>query len=87
MYLFLAVLGRCCCKPRLFSSCAAQASRFGVFSCRRAQALAHVSFSSRGWQALEHRLSSRGACKCLVALRHVKSSRTGHRTHEAHIGR
>ena len=48
------------CERELFSSCGAPASHCGGFSCG-AQALGHVGFSSCGFWALEHRLSSRGA--------------------------
>ena len=58
-YLFLAVLGLCCC---------ARASHCGGFSCCRAQALGARApvvvargLSSCGWWALERRLSSCGA--------------------------
>ena len=45
----------------LLSSCGAQASHCGDFSCCRAQALGHVGFSSCGSQASKQRLNSRGA--------------------------
>ena len=50
-----------CSNWELLSSCGAQASHCGDFSCCRAQALGHVGFSSCGSQALKHRLNSRGA--------------------------
>ena len=76
IYLFLAVLGLCCC-ARAFSSCgkggatlrcSARASHCGGFSCCRALALGMQAsvvvargLSSYGSRALEHRLSSFGA--------------------------
>ena len=75
IYLFLAVLGLCCC-TRAFSSCgergatlrcSARASHCGGLShCRaralgvRASAVVARGLSSRGLRAPEHRLSSRG---------------------------
>ena len=73
IYLFLAVLGLCCC-TRAFSSCGervhcgARASHCGGFSCCGAWALGAWAsvvvarkISSCGLQALERRLSSCGA--------------------------
>ena len=75
IYLFLAVLGPCCCTPA-FSSCGergllfrcgAWASHCGGFSCCRARALSAwasvvvaCGLSSCGSRALERRLSSCG---------------------------
>ena len=67
IYLFMAVLGLCCC-VRAFSSCGARASHCSGFSCCGAQALdARASvvvargLSSCGSRALERRLGSCGA--------------------------
>ena len=69
IYLFLAVLGLCCCVgfPRVVAirgyslSCGAQAPHCSGFSCCRAQALGHRGFSSCGSWTLELGLSSCGA--------------------------
>ena len=50
-----------CGERGLLSSCSAQASHCGGFSCRRAQALGHIGSNSSGSQALEPGISSRGA--------------------------
>ena len=62
LHLFLAVLGLCCCTGSSlvvlnggYSSCSAQASHCGGFSCWGARALAS------SW-ALEHRFTNCGAC-------------------------
>ena len=65
----MAVLGHCCCLQAfsscselgLLSSCSVRADHCGGVSCRGAQPLAQVGFSSWHPQALEHRLSSCGA--------------------------
>ena len=60
LFLFLAVLGLCCCKQAfsgcgewgLLSSCGVQPSYCRGFSFCRTQALQHVGFSSLGARAL-----------------------------------
>ena len=66
IYLFLAVLGLCCC-AWAFSSCGKRASHCSGFSCCRARALGMRAsvvvargLSSCGLWALERRLSSCG---------------------------
>ena len=49
-FLFLAALGLCCC-AQAFSSCGAQASLCGGFSCCKAQTIEHA-----GSAAVAHRL-------------------------------
>ena len=69
MYLFLAVLGLCCCvgfssscsDQGPLSSCSARASHWRDFSCCRALALGRLGFSNCSSFALEHWLSSCGA--------------------------
>ena len=99
-YLFLAVLGLCCCaqgfsscRERGLLCCGAWASYCGGFSCCRAQALglqpsvvAARRLISCGSQALEHRLSSCSA-QGLVAVQHVGLSWTRDRTLVPCIGR
>ena len=67
IYLFMAMLGLCCCTWS-FSSCDAWDSHWGDFSCCRAQALWCAGFSSCSlWagscssRALEHRLNTCGS--------------------------
>ena len=48
-------------EQQLLSSCGAQASHCGGFSCCRAQALGHMGFSSYIFRALESRLNSCGS--------------------------
>ena len=68
--LSLAVLGLPCC-TRAFSSCGAQASRCGDFSCE-AQALGHRGFGRCGSRALE--TSSTVAAMGLATPQHMGSS-------------
>ena len=68
VYVFLAVLGLCCCmwafsncsKQGPLSGCGVRASHCSGFSWCRAQAPECEGFSSCSSQALERRLSSRG---------------------------
>ena len=81
-YLFLAVLGLCCCartfsscfERRLLSSCGVQAFHCGGFSCRRTWALGCLGFSSCCAQAQQL------WCMGLVAPQHVRSSRISDQT-------
>ena len=84
--MLLAALGLLCCKQALLQLCCTG------FSLRCPLLLQSISSRLYGLQqlrlqALGHRLRSRGACKRLVALRHVKSSQTRDRTHEPRTGR
>ena len=57
IYLFLTLLGVCCCMG-FFSSYSVWASRCGGFSCCEGQAVGHMGFSSCGSKALEYSLNS-----------------------------
>ena len=89
-YLFMAVLGLCCCSDfslvlewGVLSSCNAQASHWGGFSCW-AQSLDCSGFRSCGSRAPE--LNSLW-CMGLVALWYVGCSQTRDRIHVSCIGR
>ena len=87
-YLFLAVLGLCCCTgfsvvAASVSSCSVQASHCTGFSCCRAWAPGSLGFRSCGMWAQELQLPGSRAqaqklwCTGLVALWHVGSSWPG----------
>ena len=79
MYLFMAVLGLCCC-TRAFSSCSKWA--YSSSRCTGSSLMASL--------VAEHRLASFiscGVCPGLVAPRHVESSQTRHQTCVLCIGR
>ena len=69
IYLFMAMLGLCCCSGfslvavsgGLFSSCSVQASLCGGFSCCKAQALGYMGFRSCGTWAQQLWLRGSGA--------------------------
>ena len=90
-YLFMAVLGLCCCTEfslvvasRGSLHCGVWASHCSGLSCCGARALGRGSFSSCGLKVLEHRL---GSCTGLAALLHVGSSQIRDRTCVFYIGR
>ena len=57
-----------CGEQRLLSSCGAQASHCGGFSCCRVLVLGHTTYNSFASQVLQHRLNSCGAWgSCFVA--------------------
>ena len=67
MYLFLAVLGLCCCVGFSLVAvtgatlhCSAQASAYSDFLCHGAWALECMGFGSCNSWTLEHRFNSRG---------------------------
>ena len=74
-----------CGERGLLCSCGVRTSHCGGFSCWEAWALGPIGLSTRGSQALEHRLDSCGAWAQL--LQHVGSSWTRDWTHVSCTGR
>ena len=66
--LLLHSLFSSCGKWQLLSSCGAQTSNCGGFSCCRAQVLGHTAYNSFSSRVLEHRLKSCGTWgSCFMA--------------------